>query len=89
MSIQLKTDELLEIILELGPPEVITFRVQLESLTQAMADRVAHHFGVTAGQATFQGVDFAGTCCPMHPAFEGQPMPEIFGHYDQAEERGE
>ena len=86
MGYTLKTDEILEALCDLSHPSASSFRSQVEGLTQLMADALAVQLTIEAGNASFEGVAFAGTACTFRPTFEGQPLPDAIATYDSAEE---
>jgi hypothetical protein len=82
MSIQLNLDEMLEIMRRINHPQAANFQWALETIGTAMAERIAPHFHCQHGNATSEGVGFAGTCAPFMPRYHMQPCPEIFTEYD-------
>lgn len=83
MSIQLKTDEMLEIIGAIDVERAAALQKRLEALATEMAQFIGHHFDCEYGDATFEGTAFAGTCAPFNPKRVGQELPECFAHYDE------
>ncbi len=86
MSYTLKTDELLEALQQDGDPTAPAFQKALEGLADAMAQRLADRHQVGVGEASFEGVAFAGTACTFHPAYRGQPVPDAMRGFDNLEE---
>ena len=88
MSYQLKTDEICEALNDAGVPNACDLIARYEALATEMAQALAVHIGVSCGVASFEGLAFAGTCAPFHPAFAGQPLPDVFAsnEFDNATE---
>jgi hypothetical protein len=85
MTKQLTLDEMLECLITMNHPTAPGFKAVIEATGTAIAETLATALGVKAGHATFEGVDFAGTCAPFRPAFEGQPAPHPLSLYDPEE----
>ncbi|MCG7629051.1 hypothetical protein MHM88_14665 [Epibacterium sp. MM17-32] len=83
MSIQLKTDEMLEVLFYTGHPQAALFQRQLEQLADTMADEVAEVLQINRnGPASFEGLAFAGTCAPFEPRSRDQPCPGFLLDFD-------
>ncbi len=89
MSIQLNPDEMLEALSgfatdEATPPHprFDEFRDRLESLASEMAGALAASLGVNCGDASFEGLAFAGTCAPFQPRTHRQPCPDVLAMLD-------
>ncbi len=85
MSVQLKLDEMLEIIQIHGEPSTAEFYEQmLNDTANRMASYIyglggaSFHFGI----ASMEGVAFGGLCVPFSSLVDGDPMPEILEGYD-------
>lgn len=89
MAYTMRTDEILEALQRANHPAAADMQRQLEALTAAMAGALAAQHGIERGEATFEGVAFAGTCCTFKPGHEGQPLPECMEGYDAPSEWGE
>lgn len=85
MAKQLNLDELLECAQTLNLPDSDEWQTQLEALGTLMASKIAEALDVEAGEATFQGTGFAGTCAPFYPKFAGQECPSPLDEYDSEE----
>lgn len=86
MSYQLKTDEVMEALQRAAHSQAAAFIAELEALTWRAATALATKTGTVCGEASFEGVAFAGTCVPFFQAAEGQPLPECMEGYDNPEE---
>lgn len=82
MTKLLNLDEMLDCAKEIGLPDADMWAGQLEAIGSTMAAGIADKLGVIAGDATAEGVAFAGTCAPFNPAFEGQPCPDDLDRFD-------
>lgn len=91
MSYQLRLDEMMDACTAANVPGGLEMIREVEAIAARMANAIAAHLGITCGDASFQGTAFAGTCVPFFPAFEGQPLPDVFAEFkfDNAEEWGE
>lgn len=89
MSYVLRTDEILEGLINANHPRATEFRQMLETLASDMASALADILEIQAGPATFEGVAFAGTAAVFRPAFPGQPCPDAIEQYDTATEWSE
>lgn len=56
-----------------------------ELLATDLAERLARHFDITCGAASFQGVDLGGTAAPFMPKESGQACPAFLADYDPTE----
>jgi hypothetical protein len=82
MTKLLNLDEMLDCAKEIGLPQADAWAGELETIGSTMAAAIADKLGVVAGDATAEGVAFAGTCAPFNPAFEGQPCPDALDQFD-------
>jgi hypothetical protein len=82
MSVQLKLDEMLEILQGFSPARAAAWERQLCAIGDGMALEISTHFDCIAGETTMQGVDFAGICCPFQPRRHGQPCPDALASMD-------
>lgn len=82
MTKLLNLDEMLDCAKEIGLPDADMWAGQLEAIGSTMAAAIADKLGVIAGDASPEGVAFAGTCAPFNPAFEGQPCPDALDQFD-------
>ena len=82
MTKLLNLDEMLDCAREIGLPEADVWAGQLEAIGSTMAACIADKLGVIAGDASAEGVAFAGTCAPFNPAFDDQPCPEALEMFD-------
>jgi len=85
MAIQLKTDEMLEILRGKSPGTYGAYKEMVEKTSSILAKEVAKILNCQCGEATFEGVVFAGTCAPFYPAFDGQECPIEFLDFDDRE----
>lgn len=90
MSYQLKIDKVLEALVASDHPQAPQFVSAIEEATLAAAKALAEHLGIMAGDTTFDGMAFAGTCTPFFAIYRGQPLPAVFKEngFDNAEEWG-
>lgn len=86
MSYCLRTDEILEGLINAGNPRAAQYQRALEGLATGMAWDLANQLGIKAGPATFEGVAFAGTCACFFAASEGQEIPDAIAGFDSADE---
>lgn len=88
MSYQLNLDQILEGLAASRHPEADTIIKTVENVANHAALKLAAHLGVKCNDGTFEGVAFAGLCVPFYPAFDGQPLPDVFEEnaFDDAEE---
>lgn len=93
MTKQLNLDEMLEICLTATGPRGNSLKkvgrsaqLTMESVGNMMAQCIAATFDIECGPATFEGVAFAGTCCPFYQKYPGQKTPEALKNYDPDEE---
>lgn len=88
MAYQLKADEILEALSACGVDGTEELTQRFEAVVQEMAEKLASHLGIECGEASAQGIAFAGTCVAFLPVEPGQPLPDIFAQYefDSAEE---
>ena len=86
MSIQLNLDEMLEALGALEPEGAAHWQHDIETIGTKMAARIGELCGCMAGEATSQGVAFAGTCAPFQPLTHGQPIPEALQGLDEGGE---
>ena len=88
MSYQLTIDEIMETLISTNHPQYPELQGLLDGVCNGLAVRLAAHLGIKASIGTFEGLGFAGTCVPFHPAYDGQELPEVFAEYefDDAEE---
>lgn len=82
MGIQLKTDEMLEILQQINHPQYTHAKQAVESAASFAAALVAGHFQTNVSHATFEGIGFAGTCAAFSPKKPDQPCPNIFTEFD-------
>lgn len=82
MTKLLNLDEMLECAKGIGLPDADMWAGQLESIGSTMAAAIADKLGVIAGDASAEGLAFAGTCAPFNPAFERQPCPDALDQFD-------
>ncbi|WP_262267102.1 MULTISPECIES: hypothetical protein [Microvirga] len=82
MTKLLNLDEMLDCAKEIGLPQADIWAGELETIGSTMAAAIADKLGVIAGDASAEGVAFAGTCAPFNPAFEGQPCPDALDQFD-------
>lgn len=90
MSIQLKLDEMLEIIqVRIDPQMGAAYEKVLCGLADNMAELIVNAVNakggfIEHGYSTMQGVAFAGLCAPFSPMNEEDPgpVPEILEGYD-------
>ena len=68
-------DEMLEIMHQGRDPRADEFRIEVELLADKLAERLVLRYPtLVAGEATFEGLAFAGTCVP----FTSDDPPAIF-----------
>lgn len=93
MSIQLRPDEALEVIMRLTGGEnprpdqthnlaYLQFKEDLERITERMGEFIASETRTCFGDANFQGMEFAGLCVPISPRHEGQQIPDALKGID-------
>lgn len=82
MSMQLKLDEMLDAMKWMNHPQFADFEAKAVDLANEIAKALADELPVEAGEASFQGMDFAGLCVPFQPLWKGQPIPEPLIGYD-------
>jgi len=82
MSMQLKIDEMLDAMRWMDHHEFEYFKEQAEALANEIAQSLAKELPVEVGEASFQGIEFAGLCVPFRPIRRGQPIPEPLIGYD-------
>ena len=94
MTYQLSIDQMLDVLNEIDPTGNNTdfklFRDMVETVATNLARAVAYRLGIECGEASFEGVAFAGTCVPFYPKAPDQALPEVFVmlDFDRASEWG-
>lgn len=82
MSLQLNLDELLETLSEIESPEFQEIKEQVEAAANRASAIIANHFDCNCGEASFEGIAFAGTCVLFRPKYAGQDCPKGLSQYD-------
>jgi hypothetical protein len=83
MSVQLKLDEMLEVLQGIDGAEAASMERLLTACGDRMAERIAAHFDCRTERATMQGQAFGGICSPFYPAHRGQECPEALVEHDE------
>jgi hypothetical protein len=65
MSLQLKIDDMLEVLERLDHPDFSGFKNISEILADQMAAQITKALPVECGKAHFEGLAFAGLCVPF------------------------
>lgn len=83
MSIQIKIDEMLDILEHLDHPQFEAFKGMTESLAKSLAIATAEAVPelVFTGKASFEGTAFAGTCATFEPKGP-YPIPDVLVQFD-------
>lgn len=87
MSVQLKIDEMLEIIqLEIDKEVGEVFEKMALHLADSMAKVIYRNLpagsNCEVGEATSEGPDFGGICVPFQATVEDEPIPALIEGYD-------
>jgi hypothetical protein len=87
MSIQLKIEEMLEIIqLEIDEDAAKIFEDLALHLADSMAEVIRRelpiHSNCEVGPATSEGTAFGGICVPFRATVEDEPIPALIEGYD-------
>lgn len=85
MAKQLNIDEMLQLCTDLGLPDASEYVSAIEEVGSRMAAAIANRLNVEAGDATFEGLGFAGTCAPFYARHKGQRCPVALREYDSSE----
>jgi hypothetical protein len=88
MSFQLKIDEMLDALCEMGHPQASELTRLVESTADVLSAALCWKLDITCERASFQGLGFAGTCVPFRPKHHGQELPAEIASYDDKEEWG-
>ena len=82
MSIQFRTDELMEALQYSNHPMAGDVIARFEQLADEAAVYVAEALDLdVVGDGKFEGVGLAGLCVPFAPSSVTQPLPEFFKEY--------
>lgn len=84
MSIQLKPDEMLEFLCWMNSPLYDHLKIKMEALADQMADEIAAVIPelTRCGDATYEGLAFAGTCAPFEPTNPDDHIPGVLTLFD-------
>lgn len=82
MSMQMKLDEMLEALQALDTDKAERFDAILCATGTEMASIIAQHHDCDHGEATMEGVAFAGICAPFMPRYQNQPFPKGWEMFD-------
>lgn len=82
MATQMKLDEMLEALQAIVPEKAERFEAILCATGTEMASILAQHHDCEHGEATMEGVAFAGICAPFMPRYRNQPFPEEWEMFD-------
>jgi hypothetical protein len=82
MSTQMKLDEMLEALQAIAPDKAGRFEAILCATGTEMASILAQHYDCEHGEATMEGVAFAGICAPFMPRYRDQPFPDGWEEFD-------
>ncbi|KQS84297.1 hypothetical protein [Rhizobium sp. Leaf383] len=89
MSFQMKIDEMLDALCNMGHHEAAALTTLVETTANTLSAALCKSLLIECDPASFQGAAFAGTCVPFYPALEGQELPPEIAPYDDKEEWGE
>lgn len=88
MAFQLKIDEMLDALCNMGHPQADELTKSVEAVANDLSAALCQSLDIQCDAASFQGAAFAGTCVPFRPKHEGQPLPDEIAPYDSEEEWG-
>lgn len=86
MAFQLRVEEIISALQEINHPKARALTVSLEELGNIAVEELCAALDILPGEATF---DLGFVAAPIYAKHEGQRLPAVVAHYDNADEWAE